>query len=444
MLLVLPAARTPPGVTLEQIDGVWWLVDAGGERFVSVGINHLEPGMYLETANRGHTLARFGDDLVTPAGEFNYSGEAAQQWWAEVRGQLHEFGINSIGFHTYGLPDRWVSNDFFHFARLRVGRPLVPDPADDGATTAERYDLFGDAFWRELDEQVARQARRHRESEKLLGYMLVDYPRWLTPDELVLHPLVEQLRRLPADAPGKRAWVDVLRDRHPDAATAAAVYNVAAVTWNQLAQRTRWPDAPADPVAVAADGEAFLRVAAERYYGRLRAIIRSHDPHRLVFARLYLMREGDGWFLPIKGKHSDAIAVEAYPRFEQQLPLLEAVHAATGRPILNADAGFAAPDPERQRHGVKGTQVASRAEAGAAYAEALEGSMRLPYMLGYHWCGFIAQWDDPHRTQAINENGLVDPFGQPYPALVGPFREANAKAAEWHANATATQRSQDP
>jgi len=436
------APLSAASVSLEQKDGVWWLVNAQGEPFVSIGINHLEPKMYLESANRAHTLETYGPDLLNEHGDFDYESPAAAQWWADVQAQLQDFGINSIGFHTYGLLDEWMRPDYYYFARLRVARPLVPHRLDEGASVAERYDLFSDVFWADFREQVASQVERYRGHERLLGYMVVNFPWWeprpstleAHPDYAFMHPFIQQLRGLPADAPGKQAWVDCLRSLYPDAESAAAVYGVSLLDWSGFADQTEWPQWSA-PDQVQADSEAFLRVAAERYYRTLHAIIDGADSERLIFARFRVVSDSGAWFTPIMGRYHDVIAVEAYMPFDEAQAALEETYRASGRPLLNADAGFAALGDPHQEHGVKGHKVATRAEAGALYAQTLEDLMRQPYMLGYHWCGYIAQWDDPEREQRINENGLVDPFGEPYPEITNPFSAANRQAKQWHEQA---------
>src|SRR5262245_40610236 len=42
-----PIVGTPGFFHLERQDGTWWLVDPDGARFVSIGMNHIEPALVL-------------------------------------------------------------------------------------------------------------------------------------------------------------------------------------------------------------------------------------------------------------------------------------------------------------------------------------------------------------------------------------------------------------
>ncbi|MCM8532264.1 MAG: hypothetical protein NE330_13970, partial [Lentisphaeraceae bacterium] len=51
-------------VRIEKIDGAWWFINADGKRFVSMGVNHLEPHLWLSPYNKDVTLKRYGADMV--------------------------------------------------------------------------------------------------------------------------------------------------------------------------------------------------------------------------------------------------------------------------------------------------------------------------------------------------------------------------------------------
>ena len=77
----IPAYAHATGfVHVEQIDGTWWFVDPDGKRFVSVGVNHIEPHLWLAPYNRAETLRKYGADFVGPDGRFNSAGAGARKW----------------------------------------------------------------------------------------------------------------------------------------------------------------------------------------------------------------------------------------------------------------------------------------------------------------------------------------------------------------------------
>ena len=53
--------KEPPAKTgfvrVKEIEGVWWFVSPTGEPFLSLGVNHIEPHLWLGPYNREHTIA---------------------------------------------------------------------------------------------------------------------------------------------------------------------------------------------------------------------------------------------------------------------------------------------------------------------------------------------------------------------------------------------------
>lgn len=74
-----PVAKTG-FVRVEEIEGVWWFVSPTGEPFLSLGVNHIEPHLWMGPYNRQHTIARYGPDFILPDGRFNPDGDAARKW----------------------------------------------------------------------------------------------------------------------------------------------------------------------------------------------------------------------------------------------------------------------------------------------------------------------------------------------------------------------------
>ena len=73
------------------------------------------------------------------------------------------------------------------------------------------------------------------------------------------------------------------------------------------------------------------------------------------------------------------------------------------------------------------------------YQETLEGMMAKPYVIGWHHCGYLQQWDESERGDAPrNENGFLDPFEKKITTWTDVIRETNAKATGLHAEANAS------
>lgn len=87
-------------VHIKQIDGVWWFIGPDGKKFVSNGVNHIEPHLWLAPYNKEATLKRYGRDLVHADGTFNTAGSAARKWidrQVEICEDLH---FNTFAKHS--------------------------------------------------------------------------------------------------------------------------------------------------------------------------------------------------------------------------------------------------------------------------------------------------------------------------------------------------------
>ena len=85
----------------------------------------------------------------------------------------------------------------------------------------------------------------------------------------------------------------------------------------------------------------------------------------------------------------------------------------------------------------KGLNVENHAAVGEEYTIYLKGIMNLPFMLGWHNCGYLEQWkggalDDTGKQQM----GLFDPFGNPRTDALELIEKANNEAVHWHENAS--------
>jgi hypothetical protein len=431
-------ARTHPPVRVQCVDGVWWFVDATGAPFVSLGVNHVQPNCWLAPYNREASLARYGADLATPDWRFNVNGAGIRLLMRSLVARLKRWGFNSLGMHLQDVPVDTYADELYSVActdachlgsRFRFGTDHFPD-------------CFAPEFERRVEEAVAACCARHRANARLIGYAFSDIPRWYHyPDPKgrpppPIHAWVDDLRSLPPAAPGRRRWVELLRARYPDAQAAGRVHGAPLATWDDALTLPRWP-APADPEQAKQDAEALLALAARRWYAVHAAAIRRQDPGRLVLGdKLHSPHVLPAWFAPILREFVDVVLIQWYQPCEVQRKALWKLHRETGLPILNGDSGFCWPEPPRRTR-VKGFPVASREAVGDAYRDYLRAILSLPFMLGWHFCGIMEQWDGASRGYAWepNENGLMDPFEQPHEAIVTNVAAANAQAHAWHSAA---------
>ena len=382
--------------------GVWWLVDVDGAPFVSLGVNHVQPDCWLAPYNRAFMRNRYGPDLDTPEGGFNPGGQALPRLVDATVARIRGLGFNTLGIHTAGVPARLFADDLFYCvaidvfplgSRFRFGEQRFPD-------------IFSEEFASMLEARVREVCAEHRDRPRFIGYAFSDIPRWYffagePRDTEPVHPWVLDLLALPEGAPGWQAAMDVL---------------------GRATARTR------------EDSDAVMERVVARWYDLHTRLIRRHDPNHLLLGdKLHSPHRLPAWLPPILARSVDVLFVQWYSPMSAQRETLERLHRMTGKPVLNGDSSFGCAKPPRQTR-VKGYPVASIAEAGKAYADYLRAAMSLPFMVGWHHCGWIEQWDGGKRVDwEVNENGLFDPFENPYPELTRPVAEANARAHAWHA-----------
>ena len=70
------------------------------------------------------------------------------------------------------------------------------------------------------------------------------------------------------------------------------------------------------------------------------------------------------------------------------------------------------------------------------YRQTLEGMMATPYVIGWHHCGYLQQWDAAERGDSPrNENGFLDPFEKKVSNWTDVIREVNGQAEQLHEKA---------
>lgn len=435
-------------VRVEQVDGVWWFINAEGEPFVSIGVNHVEPHLWLAPYNKEATLERYGADLVDANGHFDTNSVAAKEWidrQVEITDALH---FNTFGVHTHHTIDPALYSDqVYHLARLNTA-PLAGWRERNGE--GPRPDVFSEDFRRFVEQRVKEVTARHKNSHNLIGYIYTDIPSWVMgmsdrkalDEHVMIYPWVNAILPLGETSPGKQRWLKLLAERYDSPAAAAETWGLRisptyGITWDDMARRVDWTN-PTDAEKADADMLAFLHLIADQWYRLHRELILEHDPNHLVLGDKQMINLKHTWVIEALKKHVDVICVQTYGRWADDGPVIAELYAATGKPIFNGDGCFSFAQPEQQEWGVKGFRTGARsvAEVAEFYEETLEMMMADPHIIGWHHCGYLQQWDKAERGDSPrNENGFLDPFEEPLTEWTDVIREVNARAAKMHQNA---------
>ncbi|MCX7011825.1 MAG: SGNH/GDSL hydrolase family protein [Candidatus Sumerlaeota bacterium] len=427
-----PSQAAEGFVRVEQRDGVWWLVSPEGEPFISIGLNHVAPEMLLLPGNQEATLQRYGADFATSGGRFNSAGEGARKWMEEVFADMHDWGFNALGMHVPGSIDpalyrsRVYSLPSVHAARIEG---LMRNNA------LETPDVFSEAFAARVESTAKAVCEACADNPLVLGYCYCDLPGWVDAQTAPgFHgggspsgPWVEAIRSQGAQTEGKQAWIGLLQKHYGSIAGAAAAYGLTASSWDELAEASDWSH-PHDAGAAGRDGDAFMAMIAERWYGLLHDAIRRHDPNHLIFGDKLKYDRIPPLLYPILKQYVDMLLIQdSKETVDEQIERFSALYKAIGKPILSGDSGFGVEGDGRKSH--KGFLVSSYRDVGEHYAAYLKGIMGLPFMVGWHYCGYI-EGCIGSRLEA--QEGFKDPFGKPHEETVELVRAANTQAAEWH------------
>ena len=434
-------------IRVEQTDGIWWFINAAGEKFVSTGVNHIEPHLWLAPYNKEHTLKTYGADLVDSEGHFNTSGTAASRWIDRQVEICRDLGFNSFGKHIHPSIDPKLYQDQIYYVASLETAPLAGWRERKGE--GPRPDVFSLDFRKHLEARIKAVCDRHLQSRNLLGYLYTDVPSWVMGraeqkqrgNSTMIYPWVNAILPLGESSPGKQRWLKHLASRHKSAAAAAATWNLPVsptygVSWSDLARQVDWTQ-PNNAETAQADMLSFMSIIVEQWYGLHKEIIRKHDPHHLILGDKNIVGWHHDWLLPALKKHVDIICVQGYGRWEDDAELYQRIYEATGKPIFNGDGCYGLADENQQEWGVKGFRTGAKSleEVAQLYQETMTGMMRTPYVIGWHHCGYLQQWDAAERGDSPrNENGFLNPMEQYRAILTDDIKRTNAQARKLHSS----------
>jgi glyoxylase-like metal-dependent hydrolase (beta-lactamase superfamily II) len=409
---------------LKKEKGVWWFLSPEGNKFVSLGINHIEPVLLSSDTNKALFMEKYGNDLIGPGGRPNNRGKAAQRWLEDSMNLVQQWGFNSLGVHNPIPQSRMPYVAKFRPARIDGWAGLNRQYMDPFAIETQKF----------IEERAEQWCARHKDDTMILGISLNDMPQWQTsPKEI--HAWVQFCMELDETSPGKKKWVEVLQGHYSNLAAAAAAYGIEASSWNGFLERTSWPE-PAQPEKVFQDVQVFLPLIADNWFHSMVTALRKYDHNHLIFGDKFEgKRNLPLWLDLIIMKYFDLAYIQWYDYAHIQTPRLKKLYEITGKPILMGDSSFSCPNPNNPRP--KGVHVGSQKEVGNAYYTYLHSVMEEPYVVGWHFCGFIEGSPDlkKHHYYFSIQNGLLKPDGTPYQEAIDRVVAANVKAQAWHENA---------
>jgi hypothetical protein len=426
---------------VEQIDGVWWLTDPKGDRFLSKGVNNVcwDPDTvqntdrvpYLEACRR-----KYGRN---------------DAWRVAAARRLASWGFNSLGAWS----DEAVA--------IAGPRTLAFAPVLDlAATFKSRHRRIGrspgevcaDVFDRDFELHARRRADEictpRRTDPGLIGWFSDNELCW-GPDWRGGEELLTIFLNLSVASPGRREAIELLRGRHSDFDSFNLVWRTDARSWEELASSERVA-APfrrkaiydrdeaverkrneANPrrASFVADCEAFVAAVAVRYFAVTSAAIKAVDPnHLLLGSRFAYVPQSP--VIDAAGEFGDVISFNCYDL--DPAAAIDA-YARTGKPCLIGEFSFRGDDSGLPNTVGAGPRVSTQADRANAFRHYVTAGLRKPTLVGYHW---FEHADEPAQGRFDGENsnyGVVTVGDEIYEDLVQAMTAGNQDAERVHGTA---------
>ncbi len=428
-------------VHVENIDGVWFMIDGEGTRFVPTGMNHVGPMSRFAPYNKDHWIQQFGEGIFSPQGRINWQGPEVKKWMQQIAEDHKDYGFNTLAFHhPHTMPTAYFNElELYYVGKLRMShvharraRTLSPDK--------KFPDVFDPQWVHNLDTFVNTFTAKHKDSKYLLGYSYDDLPAYTIHslgrriNGFEHHPWVIDIISKPDLTEGKRVWIDILKKQYVSAAEAGDMYGLSILDWSDFDGVRQW-GLPKDPQQGFADQALMNAKIIEAYLKAHHDAIRRHDPNHLILGdKISNHRPQPAWVWNIVKKYVDVILIQDYNFFTpQHEEKLRNIYAQTGKPIINGDHAYGALRPHMKK--VKGVPVDSVHEKGQEYAVYLKGILNLPFMLGWQTCGYLETWTGTTDATGKEQTGYFDPFGKPIKEALVHVKVANEQAVLWHERA---------
>ena len=423
-------------------DGVFWLIDPDGGRYLSKGVN----------------TVRFDQDAIQHSSRIPYAEACRRKYGSEsawriaVARRLASWGFNTLGSWSDAAIAAAGPSPLAVTPNLDLGMSFAWQRNEQ--TQSEPEQDFPDVFDPDFDIHLNRRARelcaKRSGDQNIIGWFIDNElrwgPDWRGPDELLTLFL-----NLSAATPGRAAAINLLRERHHDFEEFNSSWRTPAQSWDELGAPmrieppyTRKPPYQrsarvedeanrADPRrgAFAADCDAFAALLADRYFKMTTAAIKRADPNHLVLGCRFAFPPPAA-VIDAAGRHVDVISFNCY---EGEANAAIDAYAVAGKPCLIGEFSFRAADSGLPNTNGAGPQVATQAGRADGFRHYVTAALRKRTLVGYHW---FEHADQPAEGRFDGENsnfGTVTIDDRVYEDLTRAMTAVNAAAEELHSAA---------
>ena len=400
--------RVPPAATGffrvgQDGEGRWWAHRPDGSRFVPIGIDHVKyDGFVCEALGFKQAYKE--------ANERDFGGDE-KRWAEDTIRKLKAWGFNLLG---PGANTNLFGQGLAYAKQLPMGAKFLAKDDPDTKLATYMPNMFSPKFPAYCDAVAARECAPRANDPDLFGYFLDNEIHWWgagSPNGGL--GLFDAAAKLPATHSARQALAAFLAERGID-----------------------------DP-ATADDRirEAFVLMAARRFFSVTTAAIRRYDTNHLIlgvrFAGLTGAHEAV-W--RACGEFCDVVSFNSYPYADLRRNVVWAEngiepvtlgaafrrkHEIARKPLMVTEWSFPALDAGLPCTKGCGQRVETQAERRDASALCARTMLSLPFLIGYDYFMWV---DEPPLgvVKGFMENsnyGLVNEDGKVYGLLTAAFAE---------------------
>lgn len=419
-----PAPRKPQFVRVQKVDGRWWFV-RGDERFVTLGVNVVQPKDDSKVKSGGvyDVLPKYNNDMAA--------------WAKDANARLRSWNFNTVA--AWSSPFLYTNTTMYHTRVVWLG-PW-------GRRDSRLIDVFAPAYSNAIDQTAREEIAPHAEDELLIGYFLNNELPWYGEAGWPTSPEVSVLTRyiqLPELAPGKIRAIAYLRELYADDFAAfARNWDTTAVSFEELARHRRMTPRKREAKK---DTIAWAGIVADEYFKLCRDAMRRYDPNHLFLG----VRFADRAQLPVMeacGRYADVVSVNHYRKtgiFDTEH--IGAIAALADKPVMITEYSFRAMENSSGCGNTMGADVTVPTQQDRAdrFRKYITAALAQPYIVGCDWHMYHDQPPAGRFDGEDSNYGLVDIHDNLYTTLLEAITDVNGRANEIHLQATAPLHRQDP
>lgn len=396
------------GYSIGKHNGRDRLIDPEGRPFFSLGVNCVWNQILDQSKDRSI-------DLVVKYGD---NGRWHARWADAKLEQVTGWGFNTLGawhekhFWGNGTP-KTVEIRCSRYAKKvnhewGIGFPDVFDPSFAASTHKAMLECFYEKGEALLSDHG------------LIGYYTDNELHWWgtggkwgsnDPGEGYNDThLVDDYIDLPADAPGKQAWLQHLIRRYGTIEALNAAWDAEYTEFDDLLYIAAYRAKKSELEQVKTE---FLREIARIYFETTTSILRMYDPNHLLLGCRMVGTGTPKVVLEVMKDYVDVISLNFYS-FDLPETWLASVYTLTGKPFLITEFSFCAGRSAGFLYNTNGARtvlVKDQQRRAEAYKAFVERAVELPYIVGTHW---FALYDYTNRNGLIGNYGLLTVDDEPY------------------------------